>query len=191
MDRVILASSSPRRQELLSQADIKYSLCVKNIDETIPEGYTPEQAVEYLAREKAEAVSEINDEAVIIGADTVVVLDGNILGKPKNTEDAINMLMSLSGREHQVITGVCLTKGKHSRVFHVTSKVKFYEISYTEALHYVKTGEPMDKAGGYGIQGKGCVFVESIEGDYYNIVGLPIARVVRELKKIQGEISDD
>lgn len=185
--KVILASSSPRRRELLEKAEIKYSLCIKNIDETIPEGYTPEQAVEYLAESKAEAVAKINEEAIVIGADTVVVLDGEILGKPKDTDDAIQMLLRLSDREHQVITGVSLVQGKNHKTFHVSSKVKFYEISYSEALRYVKTGEPMDKAGAYGIQGKGCVFVERIEGDYYNIVGLPIARLAKELKKMQGE----
>ena len=187
MSKIVLASSSPRRRELLEKADVKFSLCIKNIDETIPEGYTPEQAVEYLAKEKAQAVSQINEDAIIIGADTIVVLDDEILGKPKNEEDALRMLLALSDREHEVITGVSLVKGKKCKTFHVATKVKFYEITYSEALRYIKTGEPMDKAGAYGIQGKGCVFVESINGDFYNVVGLPIAKVVKELKRFQEE----
>jgi septum formation protein len=116
-----------------------------------------------------------------------VVLDDEILGKPKDEQDALRMLLALSDREHEVITGVSLVKGKKSKTFHVATKVKFYEITYSEALRYIKTGEPMDKAGAYGIQGKGCVFVESINGDFYNVVGLPIAKVVKELKRFQEE----
>lgn len=187
MSKVILASSSPRRRELLDKAEIKYSLCIKSVDEKIPVGMSADEAVEYLALLKAEAVSQVNDEAVVIGADTVVVLDGEILGKPANEEEAINMLLSLSGREHKVITGVALVRGKRHKAFHVTTKVKFYDIGYSEAVHYVKSGEPMDKAGAYGIQGKGGIFIEKIDGDYYNVVGLPIARLVRELRVFQGE----
>ena len=186
MRKVILASSSPRRQELLALADIKFNLCIKSIDETIPEGMSPEEAAETTAMKKATAVAEISDEAIVIGADTIVVLDGEILGKPKDREDAFRMLRALSGRTHQVITGVCLTIGKQNRIFHVVSTVKFYDLTDEQIKRYVTTGEPMDKAGAYGIQGKGCLLVEKIDGDYFNIVGLPIARVAREIKELQA-----
>lgn len=184
--KVILASSSPRRSELLKLAEVKYDICLKNVDETVPDGMEPGKAAEFTATKKASAVAEINDDAIVIGADTIVVLDGKILGKPKDKDDAYYMLRSLSGREHEVITGVCLMLNKHATTFHCVSKVKFYDLSEEEIRHYILSGEPMDKAGSYGIQGKGCVLVESIEGDYFNIVGLPVSRVVREIKKLQN-----
>lgn len=191
MSKIILASASPRRRELLSLAEIKFDLCIKNVDETIPEGMSPEQAAEHTAMKKAMAVAAVNEEAIVLGADTIVVLDGEILAKPKDKEDAYAMLRKLSGREHQVITGVCLALGKQKNVFHCVSTVKFYELSETEIRHYVLTGEPMDKAGAYGIQGKGCTLVEHIEGDYFNIVGLPVSRVVREIKKMEKSLKTE
>jgi len=185
MKKIILASSSPRRRELLTNAEVKFDICIKNTDETVPEGLTPAEGAEYTARKKAEAISGVDSDAIILGADTVVVIDGKVLGKPKDKEDACNMLRTLSGRVHEVITGVCLISDGCCETFHSVSKVKFYELSDAEINHYVASGEPMDKAGAYGIQGKGCVLVESIEGDFFNIVGLPVARVVREIKKIQ------
>lgn len=187
--KVILASASPRRSELLKLAEIKYDICLKNVDETIPEGTEPGLAAELTATKKASAVAEINEDAIVIGADTIVVLDGKILGKPKDKDDAYYMLRSLSGREHEVITGVCLMLNRKATTFHCVSKVKFYSLSEEEIRHYILSGEPMDKAGSYGIQGKGCVLVESIEGDYFNIVGLPISRVVREIRKLQNASS--
>ncbi len=191
MSKIILASASPRRRELLSLAEIKFDLCIKNVDETIPAGMSPAQAAEHTAMKKAMAVSLINDEAIVLGADTIVVLDGEILGKPKDKDDAYAMLRKLSGKEHEVITGVCLAVGKQKTVFHSVSKVKFYELSETEIRHYVLTGEPMDKAGAYGIQGRGCTLVEKIEGDYFNIVGLPVARVAREIKKLEKSLKTE
>lgn len=187
MRKIILASASPRRRELLEKAEIPFNLCIKNVDETVPEGLTPEEAAMFVAEKKALAVAGVDEEAVVIGADTIVVLDGEILGKPADEEDAIKMLMRLSGREHTVITGVCLACGDKKTTFYKSSKVTFYKLERDEVKRYVRTGEPMDKAGAYGIQGKGSLFVESIEGDYFNIVGLPLASVVRELKKFEEE----
>lgn len=188
MKKIILASSSPRRRELLTNAEVKFDICIKNTDETIPDGLSPAESTEYLARKKAEAIAGVNSDAIILGADTVVVLDGEILGKPADKDDAYRMLKMLSGREHEVITGVCLVSGSNTETFHCTSKVRFYELSDEEIRHYIASGEPMDKAGAYGIQGKGCVLVESIEGDFFNIVGLPVAKVVREIKQIQKNL---
>lgn len=187
MKKVILASSSPRRRELMSQAEIKYDICIKNVDETIPEGTEPGKAAETTAMKKATAVAQVNEDAIVVGADTIVVFQDKILGKPKDKEDAVRMLKMLSGKEHKVITGVCLVHNKKAECFHSESTVKFYELTDEEIKHYVATGEPMDKAGAYGIQGKGCVLVEKIEGDYFNIVGLPISRVAREIRRIQSE----
>lgn len=186
MKRIILASASPRRKELLENADISFEIIVADVDETIPEGTAPCDAAKLTASKKAQAVSVLHPEAVVIGADTIVVADGKILGKPKNEADAKAMLRMLSGKEHLVITGVCLANGGNKTVFEKTSKVRFYELSDEEIEAYVATKEPMDKAGAYGIQGKGCVLVESIDGDYFNIVGLPVAATVRELKKLNA-----
>ena len=191
MKKIILASASPRRRELLSLADIKYSLCIKNVDETVPEGLTPEEGAEYTAEQKTLPVSEANPDAIVIGADTIVVQDGEIFGKPKDEEDAKRMLIRLSGKEHQVITGVCLAAGDVKVKFHETTTVKFHKLEREEINRYVKSGEPMDKAGAYGIQGRGCLLVESIDGDFYNVVGLPIARVVREIKKLSNELPQE
>ncbi len=187
MKKIILASSSPRRRELLEQAEIPFDICVKNVDETVPEGLTPAQGAEYTAQKKAQAVAFSNENNVVLGADTIVVLEGEILGKPKDKQDAIRMLTLLSGKEHQVITGVCLIKGHKIKTFHSVSKVKFYELTEKQIERYVASEEPMDKAGAYGIQGKGSVLIEEIHGDYFNIVGLPVARVSREIAALQEE----
>lgn len=188
MKKVILASASPRRRELLTLADIKYSLCIKNVDETVPEGLTPEEGAEYTAEQKTLPVSEANPDAIVIGADTIVVQDGEIFGKPKDEEDARRMLIRLSGKEHQVITGVCLAAGDTKIKFHETTTVRFHKLDREEINRYIRSGEPMDKAGAYGIQGRGCLLVESINGDFYNVVGLPVARVAREIKKLSNEM---
>ena len=135
------------------------------------------------AEKKAVAVAENHKDSIVIGADTIVVAGGKILGKPADKSDACRMLSMLSGVEHNVVTGVCLVCGDKKSTFAQVSKVKFYELTEAEIEAYVETGEPMDKAGAYGIQGKGCVLVEKIEGDYFNIVGLPVARVIKELSK--------
>lgn len=181
MKKIILASSSPRRKELLTTAGIEFEIHVKEVDETVPEGTPPEEAAKMTAAKKAAAVAEDFTDCVVIGADTIVVANGKILGKPKDKADAQSMLRMLSGDEHEVITGVCIIKNGKSETFAKISKVKFYDLTDEEISAYVATGEPMDKAGSYGIQGLGCRLVESIEGDYFNIVGLPVAEVCRKL----------
>ncbi len=184
MRKIILASASPRRKELLETAGAEFVILVADVDESIPDGTLPEDAAKMTAQKKALAVAQSNKNAIVIGADTIVVSGNRILGKPKDKADACAMLGMLSGVEHRVITGVCLACGDKKITFAQTSKVKFYELTDAEIKAYVETGEPMDKAGAYGIQGKGCVLVEKIEGDYFNIVGLPVARVMREIGKL-------
>jgi len=179
----ILASASPRRRELLSLAGLSFTVCVSDVDETLLSHWTAEQAARELAHQKTQAVAaQVPSDCVVIGADTIVALDGTLLGKPENPEDAKEMLSLLSGREHSVITSVCLMHGEKFRVFSQETRVQFYPLSENEINAYVATGEPMDKAGAYGIQGKGSLLVERIAGDYFNVVGLPIARLVRELE---------
>ena len=188
MNTIILASGSPRRRELLELADVPLIVQTADVDETIPEGISPEEAVQLLAVKKARAVPAENQ--LVLAADTVVALNGKIFGKPHDREEAKAMLRTLSGKTHQVHTGVCIRKGDREEVFCETAQVTFYALTEEEISRYVDSGEPMDKAGAYGIQGKGAVLVRRIEGDYYTIVGLPIARVVRALKKAEREASD-
>ena len=185
MKNIILASASPRRKELLTVAGVDFSVVVKDVDETVPEGTSAEEAAMMTAQKKALAVAADYPESIVIGADTIVVIDGKILGKPADKEDACAMLRLLSGREHKVITGVCLANNGEVSAFQKTSLVKFYELTDAEIEAYVSTLEPMDKAGSYGIQGKGCTLVEGISGDYFNIVGLPVAATVRAIKEMQ------
>ncbi|MBP3696996.1 MAG: septum formation inhibitor Maf [Clostridia bacterium] len=185
MKKIILASASPRRKELLTTAGVEFEVLVSDADETVPDGTLPADAAMLTAEKKALAVAEKCGDALVIGADTIVVLDGRILGKPKDEADAKAMLRFLSGKEHKVITGVCLTDGVETKKFAQVSKVRFYDLTDEEIAAYVATKEPMDKAGSYGIQGKGCVLVESIEGDYFNIVGLPVAATVRAIKDFE------
>ncbi|MCR5792739.1 MAG: Maf family nucleotide pyrophosphatase [Lachnospiraceae bacterium] len=193
--RIILASASPRRKELLSQAGYRFDICVSEEEEN-PKSSIPNEVVEELAVMKAKSVekmleqqksNKLNSDYIIIGADTIVTLDGKILGKPADEEDAIRMLKSLSGRTHEVYTGVafCLQKeGKKQTVhFHECTKVKILPMTREEIVAYVKTKDPLDKAGSYGIQGVFAPYVEGIVGDYYNVVGLPISRLVKEIKK--------
>ena len=182
MNKIILASASPRRKELLETAGAEFEIIVADVDETVPEGTKSEDAAVMTAEKKALAVAENHKDSIVIGADTIVVADGRILGKPADKADACRMLSVLSGVEHKVITGVCLACEDKKITFAQVSKVKFYDLTDEEINAYVETGEPMDKAGAYGIQGKGCVLVEKIEGDYFNIVGLPVARVMKELR---------
>ena len=181
--KIILASASPRRKELLTLAGIEYDVIVSQCDETLPDGITPDKAVEELAKQKAEDVFSRNSDAMVIAADTVVALGNTILGKPKDEEDAFNMLSSLSGRRHTVFTGVCIRTKDKTDIFHVATEVEFYDLTEKEIRDYIATKEPMDKAGAYGIQGKGFVLVKGIHGDYFNVVGLPLAETVRHLNK--------
>ena len=180
--KTILASASPRRKELLTLAGIEYEVVVSQCEEILPDSITPDKAVEELARQKAEDVFSRHDDAMIIAADTVVALGNTILGKPKDEDDAFSMLSSLSGRRHTVFTGVCIKTKDKTDIFHVATDVEFYELSEKEIKEYIATGEPMDKAGAYGIQGKGFVLVKGIHGDYFNVVGLPLSETVRHIK---------
>ena len=182
MQSMILASKSPRRQELISNITPHFEVVVSPVDEILPEGTLPEQAPVYLSRLKARAVAAEHPDRLVIGADTVVILDGKVLGKPRDEDDARRMLKLLSGRVHTVITGCCLISGGRERSFSQSTRVEFYELSDREIDEYIATGEPMDKAGSYGIQGRGMLFVKGIEGDYFNVMGLPVAMLSRELE---------
>lgn len=181
--KLILASQSPRRFEILKNAGFDFTVRVSDADETLPLSInTPKAAVEYLSKIKAEAIATQSDE-VILSADTVVSFGNKILGKPVNGDDAFLTLRTLSGKTHSVYTGVTIKQQKKTSVFSVKTDVTFYKLADKEILNYIKTGEPLDKAGSYGIQGTAAVFVKKINGDYLNVVGLPLSRTVRELKK--------
>lgn len=181
---VILASASPRRKELLKRIFDEFQIIPADIDETLPEDIGPEFAPVFLAAEKANAIAALYPDDLIISADTIVFAEGKILGKPKNSENAIEMLEFLSGKTHKVITGCCIRKGDRACSFSEESYVTFFELTRQEIHQYVSSGAADGKAGAYGIQDTGALFVEKIEGDYYNIVGLPIARLNREIKKL-------
>jgi len=183
----ILASASPRRRELLSLAGIAFEVHAPDVDERIDPAWTAAQAARALAELKAAAVAESFPRTCVVAADTVVEIDGVLLGKPADAADAVRMLRLLSGREHRVVTGVCLRLGEARRVFSQETLVRFYPLGEDEIEAYVRTGEPMDKAGAYGIQGRGALLVEGITGDYFNVVGLPVARLVRELRDFTKE----
>lgn len=183
MSELILASASPRRRELLTQIGIACRCCPVDIDET-PQPDEPAQAyVERLALEKARVCLQQNPEAVVLGSDTSVVVDGQILGKPVDEEDAVRMLKLLSGREHQVMTAVAVVDGTRQRVETVTTDVAFIELDEARCRAYWRTGEPCDKAGAYGIQGLGAVLVKGIKGSYSAVVGLPLMQTAALLQQ--------
>lgn len=182
--KLILASKSPRRSEILKNAGFEFAVRVAEADESVPYGTNPEDAVVIIAARKAKAVERSEDE-IVLGADTVVVLDNKILGKPKSREDAYNMIKSLSGRVHSVFTGVCIMGNGKSMTFVEETKVEFLPLSDEEINEYIDTDEPYDKAGAYGIQGLASKFVRRIEGDYFNVVGLPISAVYEKFFKNQ------
>jgi septum formation protein len=179
---LVLASQSPRRSEILRQAGIEFNVRIADVDESVIAGETPEEYVQRLAVEKASAITAADDE-VVLGADTTVVIDGEILAKPVDAADARRMLTLLSGRRHDVLTGICLRRGAQIVRDCAATGVVFAPLSQKEIEDYVASGEPMDKAGAYAIQGLACKFVERIEGDYFNVMGLPISLVFRHLKK--------
>lgn len=201
MIQIILASASPRRRELLEQIGLTFEVCPAKGEEIITKS-APEEAVQELARAKAREVASMvrqygvrhgelvtPQDMIVIGADTVVAADGQILEKPGDEEDAFGMLSLLSGRSHAVYTGVALVfldqsgrAGEH--VFYEKTIVSMREMSEKEIRRYIATGEPMDKAGAYGIQGKCAIYIDKIDGDYNNVVGLPVAALYRELKKL-------
>lgn len=182
----ILASSSPRRKELLSLIIPRFEVVEPDIIEEYPEFIPILEVAEFLAVRKATSVAEHYNKAVIIGCDTTVIIDGIILGKPVNDDDATRMLTLLSGRTHIVTTGVCFWCKGDTYSFSQSTDVTFYELTPREIFRYVRTGEPYDKAGGYAIQGVGGSFVKEIKGDYFSVVGLPIGRVKRELDDFLG-----
>mgnify|MGYP000277956165 FL=1 len=188
MRKIILASASPRRRELLEQGGIPFTVIPSQAEEKITTEQ-PGQVVEELSYLKCSDIYEKSlGDVLVIGADTVVASEGKILGKPSSQKDAVKMLQSLQGREHEVYTGVTIMarEGNENRkkTFHEKTKVVFYPMSDEEIRSYVNTGEPMDKAGAYGIQGKSAVFIKKISGDYNNVVGLPLARLYQELKNM-------
>lgn len=178
---IILASKSPRRRELMELMGLPFTVRVAQVDETM-ENLPPEEAVALLSRKKAEAARETLDE-IVIGADTIVVLDGKILGKPQDATDAFRMLKFLSGRRHQVMTGVTVLLGGQCVSVTEVTEVSFRTLTDGEILSYIASGDPMDKAGSYGIQSGGALFVDEIHGDYYNVVGLPVCRLHQILKE--------
>lgn len=183
---IILASASPRRRELLERMGIEdFKIIVSDADESLEDGLPPAEQVEHLSRLKADAVSaEVADpDAIIIAADTVVALDGTILGKPTDTEDAFRMLSALSGVCHHVYTGVTVMQGDKILTRHEVTSVVFRSLDPEEVELYISTGECMDKAGAYGIQGYGALLVEGINGDYYNVMGLPVVCLAQMLKE--------
>jgi septum formation protein len=186
---IVLASQSPRRKELLAQLGVEeFRICPAQGEEIMPQGAEPAALVEELSRQKAREVAEkCGLEDLVIGADTVVALEGTVLGKPGTPEKAAEMLRTLSGKAHQVYTGITLIRGGVELTRHECTTVHFRTLTEEEIAWYVSTGEPLDKAGAYGIQGKGARFIPSIEGDYSNVVGLPLCLLGQMLGEM-GEI---
>ena len=177
MKDFIVASASPRRREILLGGGFDFRVIPSDCDESISESLTPEEVVKELSERKALSVLSENEGSVVLGCDTVVALGDVILGKPTDREDAFRMIKSLSGKVHKVCTGVCIAEKDRRESFVSVAEVEFYEISDETARSYAETGECDDKAGAYGIQSRGCLFVEGIDGDYFNVVGLPLVRV--------------
>ena len=188
--QLILASASPRRKELLSLFGIPFVVRAADIDETMDFSKPPFDEVARVSRAKALAVPREEEDAVI-AADTIVVCDGKVLGKPRSREEAIAMLSLLSGRDHQVMTGCTVLRGQKSETFTEVTDLHFRPLSQTEIEKYVASGEPMDKAGAYGIQGGAALFCERIAGDYYNVMGLPVCRLGQTLKRLLPEAMED
>ena len=182
--KLILASQSPRRIELMKLITPDFLVCPSRFDENSLEEREPERLCAALARGKAAAIQAAPEDWVI-GCDTIVVREGRVFGKPGNPEEARAMLRALSGGEHQVITGVCILHGGREHAFQSCTRVFFYPLTDAQIEAYIQSGEPFDKAGGYGIQGRCGLFAERIEGDYYNVVGLPVARLYQILQQIR------
>ena len=183
MNRVILASKSPRRKQLMDILNIPYEIIVADIEETIDHNKELRSEIEKLSFLKALKVYKDNPDAVVLGADTIVVVDNKVLGKPKNEQEANEMLHKLQNNKHTVITGCTIISSKMSETFSNMSDVYFNPMSDEEIDEYIKTNEPMDKAGAYAIQGIGSKFIHSIDGDYYSIMGFPISEIYQRIKK--------
>ncbi|HLG41389.1 MAG TPA: Maf family nucleotide pyrophosphatase [Chitinophagaceae bacterium] len=186
MNTIVLASGSPRRRQLLEWAEVSFEIAVKDTEETFPPGLRPVQAAIHVARNKALAVQkDRKDDEIILAADTIVVLNDRIIGKPGHREEAIGILMALSGEKHEVITGVVIRKGDVEIDFADTTEVEFHNLSVKQIEFYVDKYKPYDKAGAYAIQEWiGVVGIKSVKGDFYNVMGLPVSRVVRELERL-------
>lgn len=182
--KLILASQSPRRKELLGLLGIPFTIQVSQADETMDPSQDPASQVEAVSRRKALAISADGD-SVVIAADTIVVCDGEILGKPRDREDAIRMLRMLSGRTHQVMTGMTVRRGNDLLSCTEVTDVTFRQLTDWEIIRYVDSGDPMDKAGAYGIQSGAALFTQGIRGDYYNVMGLPVCRLTQLLRESQ------
>ena len=182
---ILLASKSPRRQQLLKSIGIEFQVTTKEVDEIYPENLSREQVPVFLAELKSKPfLDELSDNDLLITADTVVCLEDDILGKPKNYDDAFNMLQNLSGKEHQVITGVCLTSRQKTRSFYSLTNVQFKKLTSQEIEYYITNFKPYDKAGAYGIQEWiGSIGITHIEGSFYNVMGLPIQKLYEEIQK--------
>lgn len=187
---VILASQSPRRRELMGLFHIPFTVRVSDADETMDPGAPAQEQVALVSRRKAEAVSR-KAEDLVIAADTIVVCNGQILGKPRDAADAYRMLRLLSGRDHQVMTGMTVLRGSAVRTVTEITDIHFRPLSDREIHAYIRTGEPMDKAGAYGIQGGAALFAQRMVGDYYNVMGLPVCRLGQLLREIAPEIMEE
>ena len=188
--QLILASASPRRKELLGLFHIPFTIRVADIDETMDNTKSPYDEVARVSRMKALAVERQADD-IVIAADTIVVCGGKVLGKPGNEAEAVSMLQLLSGRDHQVMTGCTVLQGDRAETFTEVTDLHFRSLSQKEIEAYVASGEPMDKAGSYGIQGGAALFCERMAGDYYNVMGLPVCRLGQVLKQIAPEVMEE
>lgn len=188
--QLILASASPRRKALLSLFQLPFAVRAADIDETMDPEKPPFDEVARVSRSKALAVSR-GEEDVVIAADTIVVCQGKVLGKPHSEEEAASMLRLLSGRDHQVMTGCTILFGDRAETFTEVTSLHFRPLSEKEIQKYVQSGEPMDKAGAYGIQGGAALFCEKLEGDYYNVMGLPVCRLYETLCRTVPEVMED
>jgi len=189
MNTIILASQSPRRKQLLEWAEVPFEVVVADTDEHFPPGLSPDEIAIYIARNKALAVQQKrNSDEIILAADTIVVLNDNIIGKPVHREEAITILMALSGEKHKVITGVVIRKGEKEISFADTTEVEFYDLTTEQIEFYVDKYKPYDKAGAYAIQEWiGVIGIKSVNGDFYNVMGLPVSRVVKAMSAFNNQ----
>ena len=188
--QLILASASPRRQELLKLFGLPFTVRVADIDETMDPGLPPFDEVGRVSRAKALAIPRETDD-IVIAADTIVVCEGKTLGKPRDAEDAKAMLRLLSGRDHQVMTGCTVLRGESRETFTEVTDIHFRDLSEIEIARYVASGEPMDKAGSYGIQGGAALFCSHMVGDYYNVMGLPVCRLGMVLRQMAPDLMEE
>lgn len=186
MHKIILASGSPRRRQLMEQAGFSFEVMAADVDETNPPGMPPAEVPAFLAKKKAAVIAEKYPDILVVAADTIVILENDILGKPADAAEAIQMLHRINGKKHDVITGVCIRMGDQSVVFSTLTEVHFRPLSDDQILHYVQEYKPMDKAGSYAIQEWiGLVGIEKINGDFYNVMGLPVSEVYRHINNFQ------